>query len=167
MTKKQLNSKHSKTNLYAHNLPMILSIGAILFASFSSIAQNLTTPQTKETCSIVDSIRNQLPIMTRTNGTVVAIESPVTPMIVITNVGDRGIQEVSPEILEMLKNTIMVDFKAFFGEPFVSLAQAAYNAGIPFAVHFVTASSPEGIKVSFSLTELETALNSDPRDNQQ
>lgn len=144
----------------------VVGAGAFLVSTVTAGASTTTEKLSLRNGSIVESIKGELPIKTRTNGTVVAIETPVTPLIVTTNMGNIEAEKMSaPEMPEIFKNAIMVDFRAFLGEPFVPLAEAAFNAGLPFTIHFTSETYPQGFSVTFSLKDLEQALRKESSDN--
>lgn len=105
--------------------------------------------------STVLNMKTALPIQTPSTGTIVSITSPDSPLCVTTDMGDVPEQNMKTfaEKPEMFKNAIMGNFRAM-GEQLVSLANAAYNAGIPFSIHLISTTYPQGFTITFSVEEL-------------
>lgn len=143
----------------------IFFAGTLLCSANNIHANSPTEQNSNQIFSIVQSIKSELPIKTEHNGTIFAIESPSTPLTVTTNLGDVKDETMSaPEFHETIKNMAIDYFKEFLGYPYVSLAQAALNAGIPFAIHCTASNTPTHFTVIFTLQDLEKALCKEPSD---
>lgn len=143
------------------NVAKKTAMGLIACIAFSMNAQ---IPNEKEfQGSIVESIKEQLPIETPATGTVVSVEAPAVPLIVTTNMGNVPEQNMRAyaQAPEMFKNAIMGNFRAM-GDTLVSLAEAAFNAGIPFAVHITSTTFPEGFIITFNVDDLKKGLSFEP-----
>lgn len=143
-----------------------IAIGLFACIAFSMNAQASKENEFHTEGSIVQSIKAQLPIETPTTGTIVSVEVPITPLTVTTDMGNVPEQNMRAyaQAPEMFKTAIMGNFRAM-GDIFVSLAEAAFNAGIPFAVHLTSITFPEGFTITFNGEDLEKGLLIKPSDN--
>ncbi len=109
--------------------------------------------------STVATLRSQLPLNTSTSGTLIKIESPSSPLTVTTDMGEVSAEnfQAFAKNSDLIKNMAIQDYQGL-GEPLISIARAALNAGIPFAIHFEASGFPEGFTIVFSPEELEKML---------
>lgn len=142
------------------NVAKKIAIGLIACISLSMNAQILNEKELHTSGSIVESIKVQLPIETPATGTVVSVEAPTLPLTVTTDMGNVPEQNMRAyaQAPEMFKNAIMGNFRAM-GGTLISLAEAAFNAGIPFAVHITSSTFPEGFTITFNVEDLKKGLS--------
>jgi hypothetical protein len=139
----------------------LLIIGIFVCSIISVDAQDLTNSDNlTKSSSIVETILKELPLETVATGTIVSIESPRTPLIITTDMGNVPEQNMRTfaQDPDLFKNAIMGNFRGM-GEPFISLSEAAYNAGIPFAIHLTATTFPEGFTVTFTIDDLRKGLD--------
>lgn len=115
--------------------------------------------------SVVESIKKELPVETPLSGTIVSVRTPSAPLTVTADLGDVPEQNMRTyaQAPDLFKSAIMGNFRDM-GEPLVSLAEAAFNAGIPFALHVVSTTFPEGFTVTFNSEDLKKGLSIEPSD---
>lgn len=148
-----------------HNLAKKIAIMLIGCIAFNMNAQISNEMEFQTSGSYVESIKEQLPIETPATGTVVSIKAPNIPLTVTTDMGNVPEQNMRAyaQAPEMFKNAIMGNFRAM-GNTLVSLAEAAFNAGIPFAVHITSTTFPEGFIITFNVEDLKKGLSNEPSD---
>lgn len=132
---------------------------AVLLTPVKGFAKTPTRCDSVNSSSIVLDMVKSLPIKTPANGTLTSIVAPTAPLSITTDMGNVPVQNMqamanNPEIL---KNAIMENFIAV-GKDILSLAEAAYNVGIPLSIHLVSLSFPEGFIITFSVEELGQGL---------
>lgn len=164
--KKNKKSRACSTTEQRHswqNVAKTIAMGLIACIGFSMNAQIHNEKEYQTSGSIVESIKERLPIETPATGTVVSVEAPAVPLIVTTNMGNVPEQNMRAyaQTPEMFKNAIMGNFRAM-GDTLVSLAEAAFNAGIPFAVHITSTTFPEGFIITFNVDDLKKGLSFEP-----
>lgn len=147
------------------NVAQKIAIGLIACIAFNMNAQILNEKELQTSSSIVKSIKEQLPIETPATGTIVSVEAPTVPLTVTTDMGNvpEHNMRAYAQAPEMFKDAIMGNFRAM-GDTLVSLAEAAYNAGIPFAVHLTSTTFPEGFTITFNVDDLKKGLSFEPSD---
>lgn len=150
-----------KDCLPKQHLAMVIAMAFILCTPFCINAQVANDDACHQHCSsTVESFKNRLPIETPATGTIVSITPPTTPLTVTTDMGNVPEQNMRAyaQAPEMFKNAIMGNFRAM-GDTLVILAEAAYDAGIPFAVHITATTFPEGFTITFSIEDLKKGLS--------
>lgn len=145
--------------LTPQNLAKRIAIVLIACIAFNANAQISNEVEFQTSGSIVESIKEQLPIETPATGTVVSIKAPNMPLTVTTDMGNVPEENMRAyaQAPEMFKNAIMGNFRAM-GNTLVSLAEAAFNAGIPFSVHITSTTFPEGFIITFNVEDLKKGL---------
>lgn len=145
--------------LSQQNLAKKFAFILIACITFNMNAQIYNEGELQASKSIVESVKEQLPIETPATGTIVSITAPNMPLTVTTDMGNVPEQNMRAyaQAPEMFKNAIMGNFRAM-GDTLVYLAEVAFNAGIPFAVHITSTTFPEGFIITFNVDDLKKGL---------
>lgn len=135
-----------------------LFLGALCIGIVNAASKTTACDDAVGTSTVL-SMRELLPIETPATGKIISIEAPDAPLKVTTDMGNVPEQNMKAfaEKPELFKSAIMGNFPAM-GDRLLSLAVAAYNAGIPFSIHIVSTSFPEGFTITFSVEELKEGL---------
>lgn len=135
-----------------------LFLGALCIGIVNAASKTTACDDAVGTSTVL-SMRELLPIENPATGKIISIEAPDAPLKVTTDMGNVPEQNMKAfaEKPELFKSAIMGNFPAM-GDRLLSLAVAAYNAGIPFSIHIVSTSFPEGFTITFSVEELKEGL---------
>ncbi|MBD5357855.1 MAG: hypothetical protein HDR88_12755 [Bacteroides sp.] len=111
----------------------------------------------------VSEIRTLAPTFIETMGEFTGVITPGQPLVAELNLGN----DVGPEFMESMHSNLnqwKFDFIGYLytkGEILNSLARIAYNAGIPFAMHFYADCDPTGVIIELSPDDLEASFTRD------
>lgn len=150
-------------------LNVVSTTTILLFAGMLTtleISAQTTLPEPENINKQISTVRNmtlRLPIETPANGTLIEIKTPEEPLSVITDMGAIPEQNMKAfaDHPDLFKNAVLSNFQSM-GPDLISLAIAAYNAGIPFAIHITASSYPKGFTILFTIDDLEKGLNQKP-----
>lgn len=150
---------------YRQNPVKRIVVWIVACMAFSMNAQVSGEQAHQTSGSVVESIKGRLPIETPSSGTIVSVETPAAPLTVTADLGNVAEQNMRfyAQSPGLFKDAIMADFRAM-GDPLVPLADAAFNAGIPFALHVTSTTFPEGFTVTFTIDDLKKGLYIEPSD---
>lgn len=148
----------SKTNHMKRLFSSVLLVAGVLSIS-DGVAKTTSPVNNSVQTSVVVEMKKCLPINTGATGILTSIVAPSSSLSVTTDMGDvpeKSMREFT-EKPELFKGAIMQNFTAI-GDELLSLAKAAFDAGIPFSIHLTSSSFADGFTICFLVEERSEAF---------
>lgn len=123
--------------------------------------ENVGNPQSKLTEILNgEEIGFSVPLYIPNQGSLVSIVSPVKPLTIvvdITNIADSKKLSWMKDNISAVKARYLSEYSTL-GNTMISLLRAAYYVGCPLSIEFISASSPEGFEISYSVRDLASII---------